>query len=117
MRLLECLYVECSPVLDAAIQATHMDEVKAFLCKEPFFTAVADLEGQIWRDPRWLNWRKIGSDDACGRMLVGEVTMINPLTLHFFDIGGSLMVIVDPHIAQIPVPVPTSRTRYFPGSV
>lgn len=86
MRLLECLYVECSPVLDAAIQSAHMDEVKAFLCKEPFFAAVADLEGQIWRDPRWLNWRKIGSDDACGRMLVGEVTIIESLILHFVDV-------------------------------
>lgn len=63
------------PVADAAHEIPNMDKVKRVLVEGPRLFDVVDLEAYVRRDPRWLDWTEVGSDDF-GR-LVSSVIFVS----------------------------------------
>lgn len=102
-----------------------MDEVKAIFAEDPRLSEVIDLKVEVWRNQRRLCGAEIGTKYlvlsgmalchfvACytnlGRwILVREVTVCLSATWCL-----KCKQVREPDMAQIPVPVPKSSTRYM----
>ena len=92
------------------IQCTHMDEVKMIFWPCPIEKAVVNLEMNIRWHPRWLNRTQVRPYHICARKHVPKIAS-NFVSASRVATNGGLDGLSGTHIAQIPVPVPTSRTR------
>lgn len=121
-HLLVSLLDETWPIFNRAIQMTNMDKIERIHRECPLILSIINLKCDIWRDPNgmserflwtrnigrvgfipiWLYWAKVGSDH-----LGGWIAPTYELTTEFSLGCGFTHSAIS--IAQIPVPVPTSR--------
>jgi hypothetical protein len=95
------------PVLDRLCQMTRVDKVKIIFAERPNGLGIVDLEFAIWRDPQRLYRAEIGSDDFCTGEGAAISSTISSTISH--GGGGCGKAYSAASIAQMPVPVPTSR--------
>lgn len=103
--LLEGFLVQLDPVGDAASHGTDVNKVEAAVWECPFLVDIVHFEFAVGRNKAGLDGREVDAEDISGRMLVGELT-----TQDLSQLSEGWVWWVT-HIAQIPVPQPTSRTR------
>lgn len=99
---LVCFCIESIPICYATVQESNMDIIK-FLAETPRLTTVAYFELEVRWNPIRLNGRQVSTDDSSAWVLISKVTATRQ---------DRIAVLWATDIAQIPVPVPISRTRY-----
>lgn len=104
LEVAEGLGIESGPVVDATVKVTNVDVVKVISWPGPIKLGVVDVELAVRRDPRRLNGGDVGADHLGRGELVGKVTV--KMLTKWVD-----KVLREADMAQIPVPVPTSKTR------
>lgn len=69
----EGLAVQLAPVVDAAVQVAHVDEVELVRLEGPVELGVVDLEAAVGRDPAGLHGGDVKAQDFGGGVLVGHI--------------------------------------------
>lgn len=50
------------PVTNEPSKLSNMNEVETFVWPLPWLLYVVYFEGDVWRDPFWLDWAKVYTD-------------------------------------------------------
>lgn len=73
LHVAERLAVQLAPVVDAAVQVAHVDEVELVLLEGPVELGVVDLEAAVGRDPAGLHGGDVKAQDIGRGVLVGHI--------------------------------------------
>lgn len=110
--LLKCFLVKCYPVGNSAEDLTAVDEIVA-VGVDPIFVVVVNLKLEVRWNPRGLDWGKIDAFHHSLRYHVRNVSVVREDFSNARRLSQMKYWIEETYMAQIPVPVPTSRTSWI----
>jgi hypothetical protein len=114
----ETLTIQFGPILEAPYHVADMDVVDGIVWERPALRDIVQFKLAVRRHPGWLGWREINACHLGFGELVREVprTRVRCMCIKTPTPAANQTWLA--HIAQIPVPVPTSRTvcAFFSGA-